>query len=233
MSAPEQRFAPKSPRVAIALIGAFAAAIVPTGLALALGVEVRDEQVGVLVAIVLAYSVLFVAGIFLSGQWASRIEPTAATAPLPLDEVRRRLLALNHLALPFRVREAEPNHFFVEWTGDAIRTLATSTGGARAFSRVSLRLIESSHQARSVDLQAQIAWSDDRGNYQWHGAFQFFRGINFASYQRGAQYGLVLRHGDWAVSEGYRYRFVIDELKHPLVQAVVLSGWTWQPVIFR
>lgn len=233
MPAPVQRLAPNWSRVVVAFVGAFAAAAVPILIPLALGITVPDDKVGALVAVVLIYSVAFMVGIFLSGQWAARIEPEATTTPLPLEEVRRRILALNSLAIPFQVREVAPNHFFVEWKGDAVRTQSTSTGGVRAFSRVKLRLVEASHQARAVDLQAQLEWSDDREHFQWHGSFRFFRGITFASYQQGPQYGLALRRGEWAVSEGHRYDFVIDELKQPLVQAVVLSGWTWQPVVFR
>ncbi len=76
---------------------------------------------------------------------------------------------------------------------------------SRAVRRVHLRFRSHRHQVRVVETRAQAEWTDARSLPRWRGSFQFFRGIELSA----------------------------DPSKRPLVAAVLQSGWTWQPVVFR
>jgi len=45
-------------------------------------------------------------------------------------------------------------------------------------------------------------------------------------------YGLFFKDGAWQLDDAYRYSYTLNELKQPLVEAVVTGGWTYQPVAF-
>lgn len=233
MPAPVQRFAPTSSRVAIALIGAFATAVVPVALPLALGITVSDSQLTPLLVGVLLYSAVFMVGIFWSGQWATRIVPPSDILSVDDAEMRRRVLALNALSLPYEVIEDRPGHFLVQWKPEIIRTQQTATGGVKTSSRMVVRLVAHRRQARAVDIVTKVSWSDDTQNYRWHGGVSGFRGFGLASCRLSGEYGVAFHRGAWTVTPGHRWSYSLDELKQPLMQVVLLSGWTWQPVVFR
>jgi hypothetical protein len=162
------------------------------------------------------------------GSWAAEIVPPEPADPVPAATLRARILALNDLGLPFRVRE-EPEGLVAEWRIADERWIGLfEAGGVREVHRIQLRLDPERSRVRSVDDRRSVSWS--AGTVRLGGAATFFRGISFFDSSRDALYGLFFSDGRWT-TRAYDYRFVLSEMKTPLVQAVVGSGWTFAPVV--
>lgn len=174
---------------------------------------------------VLALGVLVARG----GSWAAEIVPSPMpAAPAPAATLRARILALNDLDLPFQVRE-ESGRLVAEWRIADERWIGPfEAGGLRDVHRVHLELDPDRSRVRSLDDRRTVSWS--AGTARLSGSFSFFRGISFFDYSRGARYGLFYKDGRWTTT-AYDYRFLLSEMKTPLVQAVVGSGWTFAPVV--
>jgi len=82
----------------------------------------------------------------------------------------------------------------------------------------------------AIDFARSMTWS--AGVPRAAFSFSFFRGIVFYEFESGASYGLLFKDGAWRADYAYRYSYNLNELKQPLVGAVVVGGWTYQPVAF-
>ena len=63
-----------------------------------------------------------------------------------------------------------------------------------------------------------------------HYARTFFRGVQLVRMERGVAYGFKTPAG--APGKVLDYRFDINEVKQPVVDAVTECGWTYQPIIW-
>lgn len=162
------------------------------------------------------------------GSWAAEITPSGQTAPVPAKTLRARILALNDLDLPFHVRE-ESDALVAEWRIADDRWIGLmEAGGLHDIHRIYIDLDPERHRARSLDVHRTVSWS--AGIASLHASFSFFRGISFFEYSRGVQLGVFFRDGRWTM-RAYDYRFLLSEMKTPLVQAIVGSGWRFTPVV--
>jgi hypothetical protein len=169
-------------------------------------------------------------GVFMArgASWAAEIAPAARTAPVAADTLRSRILALNDLDLPFHIRE-ESNRLVAEWRiADARWIGLMEAGGLHDVHRIYMELEPEGHRVRSLDEHRTVSWS--AGIARLSGSFSFFRGISFFEYSRGVMMGVFFRDGRWTM-KAYDYRFVLSEMKTPLVQAIVGSGWRFTPVV--
>jgi hypothetical protein len=169
-------------------------------------------------------------GVFMArgASWAAQIAPAARTAPVAADTLRSRILALNDLDLPFHVRE-EPNRLVAEWRIANGRWIGLmEAGGLQDVHRIYMDLDPEGHQVRSLDVRRTVSWS--AGIARLGASFSFFRGISFFNYGREVMMGVFFRDGRWT-TRAYDYRFVLTEMKTPLVQAIVASGWRFTPVV--
>lgn len=174
------------------------------------------------------YAVALGIAIARGGSWAAEIAPAARTAPVTAKTLRARILALNELDLPFHVRE-ESDRLVAEWRiADEQWIGLMEAGGLNDVHRIYIDLDAEKHQARSLDVHRTVSWS--AGIARVSASFSFFRGISFFGYSRGAQLGVFFRDGRWTM-KAYDYRFVLSEMKTPLVQAIVGSGWKFTPVV--
>jgi hypothetical protein len=187
-----------------------------------------SESTGVALAglglYILALGVLMVRG----GSWAAEIAPPAQSAPVPAETLRSRILALNDLDLPFHLRE-ESNRLVAEWRiADARWIGLMEAGGLHDVHRIYMELDPERHRVRSLDEHQTVSWGG--GIAQVSGPYSFFRGIAFFEYSRGAHLGLFFSNGRWTM-KAYDYRFLLSEMKTPLVEVTVGSGWTFTPVV--
>jgi hypothetical protein len=184
----------------------------------------------------LSLTLLGIAGFFLlwfaltmrAGSWAASISPAPGIAPVPAETLRARLLAVNDLGLPFRVRE-EGRRLVAEWRiADARWVGLMEVGRLTKAHHVHLELDPRTHKVLVQDRDRTVSWGG--GVARLGGSWSFFRGINFFQYERGALVGLFFKDGGWATT-AYDYRFYLAEMKNPLIQAIVGSGWTFAPVV--
>jgi len=177
------------------------------------------------------YVVLVAIAMFRGGAWAARISPPAGVAPVAIEELRRRLLAVNGLDVPFKVREGKRGYLVAEWKlADARWTELLEKGGLSIAHWVKLKLDGEHHLVRAIDFSRRVNWS--AGVPRAAFSFSFFRGITFAEIESGSAHGLLFKDGAWTVDRAYQYAYDLNELKAPIVAAVVTSGWTYQPVAF-
>lgn len=162
------------------------------------------------------------------GSWAAEIAPRPRTTPVTAKTLRSRLLALNDLDLPFQVRE-ESGRLVAEWRiADERWVGLMEAGGLHDVHRIFMDLDAERHQVRSLDVRRTVSW--DAGDAKLSASFSLFRGISFFDYSRGMKLGLFFRNGRWSI-KGYDYRFLLSEMKAPIVEAIVGSGWRFTPVV--
>lgn len=186
------------------------------------------EHLGVVLAGLALYTLVFGIAMARGGSWAAEIAPRPRTAPVTAKTLRSRMLALNDLDLPFQVRE-EANGLVAEWRIADERWIGLmEAGGLHDVHRIHMELDPERQQVRSLDVRRTVEWS--AGLAEISASFSFFRGISFFEYDRGAQLGVFFRDGRWT-TKAYDYEFVLSEMKTPLVQAIVGSGWRFTPVV--
>jgi hypothetical protein len=176
------------------------------------------------------YMVICTFAFFRGGPWAARISPPAWTAPVPAEEMRARILGINDLDLPFHVREGKRGYLISEWRlADARWTTVLEQAGLRIAHSVKMKLDPGRSRVKVIDYSKTISWSRGVPGLSW--SFSFFRGIDFGGFEKGASYGLLYKDGRWTFDWAYKYSYNLNEMKQPLVAAVVMGGWTYQPVI--
>src|SRR5262249_48121164 len=131
--------------------------------------------------------------LFRGASWAGSLTPSPDVAPVPAETLRARLLAVNDLGPPFRVREEGPGGRLVAegriveagWVG------LTEVGGLTRVHQVYLEPDPLTHKVRAQDRDRTLSWSGGAARLGW--SWSFFRGINFFQYERGAAVGLFFR----------------------------------------
>jgi hypothetical protein len=162
-------------------------------------------------------------------SWAAEIAPLSEAAPVSEKTLRARILALNGRDLPFQVREEPNGRLAAEWRiADARWVGLMEAGGLREVHTVYIDLDAGAHRARSLDVQRNVWWSS--GTAHVSRPSSYFRGITFFDHRRGTMVGAFFRDGRWT-TKAYDYRFVLSEMKAPLVEAIVGSGWRFSPVL--
>jgi hypothetical protein len=179
---------------------------------------------------VVGFLLVWLALLYRGGSWAGSLAPASDRAPVPAETLRARLLAVNDLGLPFRVREEQPGGRLVaEWRiADARWIGLMEVGGLTKAHQIYLELDPRTHKVRTQDRDRTLSWSGGVARLRW--SWSFFRGINFSQYERGAAVGLFFKDGRWTTT-AYDYRFHLPEMKNPLIQAILESGWTFAPVV--
>ncbi|WP_053849191.1 hypothetical protein [Streptomyces sp. NRRL B-24085] len=152
--------------------------------------------------------------------------PADGIAPRSADEVRAALLGLNGSDVPYVIREGgeEGADLVAEWRllEPAWRTFFLRRQTSRVF-KVSMRLVPEKNEVRSLDQQFEVEWVGDTPTL---------------SPARDVQRGQVKSVSkQWSLGrdeDGNReetFSFDSDDLKDPLQNAVLKSGWTWRGTI--
>lgn len=170
---------------------------------------------------------------FKGATWAASSLPVAGVAPVSLEGLRDKLLAVNQTDTPVEVSTSDDgNTIDITWRyADARWIDHASAHGLRRVHKISMTLDESSHTARVLEFWSAMDWSagGKGADIQWHAA----RGINFFNFQHQRVFGLqVSEDGKFVPNVSYTYTFNLQELKQPFIQSVTRSGWTWKPVFF-
>jgi hypothetical protein len=179
---------------------------------------------------VLGFSLLWYVLLSRCSSWATSLAPPPGVTPAEPQTLRDRLLAVNDLGLPFRVREVgRRGRLMAEWRiGDARWLGLTEAGGLTRAHQVYLDLDPNTHMVRAIDVDRTVSWRAGFTQMSW--SWTFFQGINFFHYERGALVGLFFKDGGWTTT-AYDYRFQLAEMRNPLIHAIVGSGWTFAPVV--
>ena len=185
-----------------------------------------------LVVGVLAVYLLIVAAYFFKGiAWATRATPLAGTNPAAAYELREKLKAINKIDVPFKIEDGKTaQELIANWRyADAKWIDHARVHGMRRLHRIVLALDEQSKKVRATDYQTAYDWSAGGAGARLN--WQFQTGVVLFQYEHQRVFGLQLdSQGGFRPALSYAYTFNLQEMKEPLKQAVVQSGWTWQPV---
>ncbi len=197
-----------------------------------LGAFLRQPAIKVLGILFLVglYSVWF----FKGAAWASSSPAIAGTQAISAAELSSRLETINAMEVPFRIEKGErANEFFANWRyADAKWVDHARAHGLRRTFRIRLALDESSHTVRATDYVAEYDWSVGRDGARI--AWQASLGIVFFQTEQQRVFGLQLDgEGRFRPELSYRYKFNLQEMKSPLIEAVTRAGWGWRPTVWQ
>lgn len=157
--------------------------------------------------------------------------PDSGTAVLPPEHVRAAILGINRPTAPFVIRESgegDQGELVAEWRviDHQWHQVFAEARVYKAF-RVSMRLDVENTEVRALDQEREVSW---------------VRGVPSVSFSASAGRGRISQksysseatpfyeHGE--SGQIYKYRFNTSEIKNPLKEAVLSSGWTWRSVGF-
>ena len=166
-------------------------------------------------------------------SWAVAVRPKVGIQAVSEPELRQRLLAINSMDVPFHVVEKKGNKLDVVWRLADAKWAGLLT--ANKVSRVEimrLRLSDRDKNCRAVEISKAIRASADGTTLQFAFSFSFFRGIVFGQWEYEKQFGLIFKDGGLTFDTAYEYKFSFNELKNPIVNIIVSSGWSFKPVMF-
>ena len=170
---------------------------------------------------------------FKGSAWSVRQPPRPGTRPEPAVLLRDRLLALNQQDVPVQVfASPDGNTVDVSWRYADARWLdLMRVHKMRRTHKLVLGLDEHSHTARVREywsaFDASTGLNDLRLN--WTVA----RGMQFFEFEHRRVFGVQLDASGKPTGElSKAYTFNLQELKQPIIEAVTVSGWTWQPVMW-
>jgi hypothetical protein len=158
------------------------------------------------------------------------VDPEQGVTPVPVEELGKRLLKINELEVPFQIIKKAPDRYAAEWKLDKKWQGILASENIEYVFHIKMKLNDR-HKAVSV-IETKRKLIKEKGLLKSRLQFDIFRGITFKSYEKAATYGLSYVDGQFKIT-GYRYKFHIQEIKNPLIEVVIGSGWKWKPHIFK
>ncbi|NQV11740.1 hypothetical protein HQ524_00090 [Candidatus Uhrbacteria bacterium] len=160
------------------------------------------------------------------------IKPPRGVEPVAESELRKRLMDINNLDVPFTVRKDLHDGIIVTWNivdekwGEVLAAYSINM-----VQSIRLRIDEKDHtvlaQDQSVSRKKAINLLSGEASF----SMSFFKGIDLLSYNRAISGGLIFKDGKWKLGKAYDYRFSLSEMKNPIISAIGYSGWTYKPTL--
>jgi hypothetical protein len=184
----------------------------------------------IVVSLILGYGAFVGILMFRMASWAGTVKPLPSVEPVGDTELRARLLAVNELDLPFHIIEDKKSRLIAEWRiADAKWAGLMEVGGLKFVHKINLELDAKNKRVSAQDREWKCSFRAGIGSLSMFGAF--FAGIDFFSYDRAVEYGLLFKNGRLVFGAAYDYRFEHSEMKTPLINVIIGSGWTFRPVV--
>lgn len=135
--------------------------------------------------------------------------------------------------LSYKVSERKDGKLDVTWRlADAKWAGLMTMNKVTITQMIRLRLPERDRACRAVDIIKSLRATADGLSMGFSFSFSFFREIILGQWEYEKQYGLIFKDGGLTFDTVYEYKFRHDELKNPIVNIVVQSGWEYKPVMF-
>jgi hypothetical protein len=144
----------------------------------------------------------------------------------------KRLTDLNEPAKPYQIIKGEETDLLAEWKiVDATWYGIFNKSGLNKAYRAYLQLDEGRHSVRCFEEYGSISWSAGTQGLtpSVHFSKRSFGGRILFQKEYGVAYGMKSVN-PLEAGEVYQYKFDIDEIRTPLIQAVRAGGWEWVPV---
>jgi hypothetical protein len=140
--------------------------------------------------------------------------------PVSLEELRRRLLEVNGWDAPVTVQQTKPNTFAVTWRYlDARWWELIAKAGISKLYTLQIKVNDARHEVVLVDKLRSVEWGI--GPSEVHVGVSGFVGV-LLEWEIGVQYGI---RENFTLGEVYDYTFSNDEIKTPVMNTILQSGW--------
>ncbi|MEU9477385.1 hypothetical protein [Streptomyces sp. NPDC048191] len=155
--------------------------------------------------------------------------PPAGVSPVPGEELRAALLGLGHADVPYVIRYGggERCDLLAEWrlTEPAWQHVFVQSRISHAV-RIRMRLVAEEHEVRALEEQWEVERVGSPARLQV--TSQYTRGPS----RTVSRQWTVGRGESGRVEATETFRFDSAELRDPLRDTVLKSGWTWRGVVF-
>lgn len=152
--------------------------------------------------------------------------------PMSKEKLKQKLLALNSADLPYQIKPAQETDLFVEWKiVDATWYAIFSKERLSKTYRTYLLLDEFRKAARYCEETGTVRWMvGTDGSLNPVATFQksYFRGRILFQKSWEVQYGIK---EDMTIGKIYEYKFDVNRVRDPIVEAVEESGWEFVSVV--
>lgn len=188
-----------------------------------------DDNLIYILSIFLGYMILLVPIWSYVATWASKIDKISGVMPISKEELINKLLSLNDPKLPWQIRRGERSDIIAEWK--VVDEKWIDLFAANKLSIVhELRIrLGDNGVVHCQDMEKTISWrAGVDGAPSATFKIRAHKGIDFFQYQWGAAYGVIYKNGKVSIDSAYKYRFSLQEMKNPIIEAVTESGWTWK-----
>lgn len=155
--------------------------------------------------------------------------PPDGVSPLPAEQLETVLFGLNRPDVPYFIRDgaASGADLVAEWriAEPAWQTFFIASRLTHAV-RIRMRLVRAEHEVRAIEEQWEVTRVGNPPRLQASSAYS--RGPD----KTVTRHWTIERKGNGRLEATETFRFDSAELRSPLRDAVVKSGWTWRGVIF-
>lgn len=178
---------------------------------------------------------VFAAFVFFRGtSWAGSSPAREGVSPVAASELEARILAINGLGQPFSIEPGSaPGEFLATWRWADARWIDFARAHRMSrVHRIRLRLDPESRTVTSTDHVAEFDASAglDGARLRWRSE----KGVVLFQHSEGRVFGVQFdTNGRPKAEAGYTYRFNLNEMKSPLIEAVTRAGWNWKPVAWE
>lgn len=165
--------------------------------------------------------------------WATTVHPKPGVVAVEESELRRRLLSINDLEVPFQISERKDGKFEATWRlADAKWAGLMTANKVTELRIIRLKLSDKEKTCKAVDITKSVRATADGLSLGFSFSSFFSRGVIFWEWAYEKQYGFIFKDGHLTFDTAYEYKFSYDEIKNPIVNIVVQSGWQYKQVLF-
>jgi hypothetical protein len=155
--------------------------------------------------------------------------PPKGVTPVSPEQIKAAILGVNRDTAPFEIKFSDDSgaDLIAEWKiVDANWYEIFAKAGLKKIFRIKMRLDVDKREVRAVDEEFSVEWR--AGIPSLTLALSGFRGQK-SEVSFGTAYAFT---EEFKPGQVYKYRFNSNELKKPLQEAVLASGWGWRGVAF-
>lgn len=161
-------------------------------------------------------------------------EPEPGVAPVSSDELKQKLLALNHDEVPFTVAAGaggKDGDLVAEWKiVDAKWFEIFAEAGLEKTHKIYLSLDGGANEVRVLEESWDVEWR--AGVPEISLSKEAFRGRTMGSKSFGTGYAFKgINPLDYG--QVYNYKFDVSEMKDPIAKVVTGAGWSYKPVVTK
>ncbi len=180
------------------------------------------------IAFLLTYSLIWVLGILLGGEWAAKVTPEKGTPVKALKDLKNEILAMNALDIPFKFLVTGPETLSVVWREDEKwkELLEDWTSDTRY--SFNIRFREKNHSVSVMETFRTV--HEHRGFLKFFIFAYFSRSISIFVYRKDMPCALKYNSGK-LVFTGRKFTADLQEVRNPLIEMCVFNGWSYNPKV--